>query len=152
MILLFKVGGKYTMLNKTYIKKGVTLLGITLLLFNFILYIIEFGDIFEASLNAIFSLAFGSVYFDGLQSYLTLLSIICLITGLFMQKKYKSLRFIGYFPFIILLCMCILFLSNITLLISLTCTFFWPYYIVGVILIVVSSIKLKQTKNNDNSN
>lgn len=103
-------------MNKTILKKFLIIIGLILLLTNFIICLGTEGDI----LGALFAMAFETfVEFGELESILSILGIAFLFSGLIIKKenipneikyskdsivKYKILRVLGYLPFVGILC------------------------------------------------
>ena len=153
-------------MNKKFLKRFLIIIGLILLLVNFIICLINEGDIFYA----LFTMAFETfAEFGELESILSILGMIFLVLGLIIKQenapktvdknsivKYKILRAFGYLPFIGILCFAIyssicgfsfLFSTSYGVgaffgTIFLMSLFIWPLYIIGAIIIIKSSSKI----------
>ena len=162
-------------MTKKYFKRFLIIIGAILLLSNFIICLIDDGDI----LGALVAMTFETfVDFGELESILSILGMTFLFFGLIIKQedvpqiaennknsivKYKILRFLGYIPFIGILCFAIyssifvfsfLFSTSYGLeafleTIFLFSLFIWPLYIIGAIIIIKSSSNIKNLKIKD---
>lgn len=158
-------------MNKNLIKKTLIVIGIILLSLNFI--ICYNGDVFLA----LFSMSFNAfVEFGDLESILSIVGMGCLFFGLIIKKentsytvennkklivKYNIFRILGCLPFIGILCFAInsaingfsFFFTTYDGLEAFFDTIFffsliiWPLYIIGGIIIIKSSSKIRDLKN-----
>lgn len=166
-------------MNKRNIKKIFIVVGTILLLLDFVICFIDTADIFGALITMTVETF---VEFGELESVLSILGMVFLSLGLLIEKgdtsnsvvntkkslkKYRILRIIGYLPFVGILCFAIyssiygfsFFFSTIyglsaffgsILIFSLF--FLWPLYIIGIIIIIKSSSKIKSFKNKEMRN
>lgn len=151
-------------------KKFLIIIGLILLLSNFIIYFINDGDI----LGALFAMIFETfVEFGELESILSILGTTFLFWGLIIKQenvtntvenskksivKYKILRILGYSPFVGTLCFALFssiygfsfFFSRSYGLEAFFGTIFlmsliiWPLYIIGAIIIIKSSSNIEK--------
>lgn len=165
-------------MNKKFLKRFLIIIGLILLLSNFVICFIRDGDIF----GALFAMIFKTfVEFGELESILSILGTIFLVWGLIIKKenvpetvdnnrnsivKYKILRFLGYLPFVGILCFAIyssicgfsfLFSTSYGLdaffgTILLISLFIWPLYIIGAIIIIKSTSKINNFKKSNVQN
>ena len=165
-------------MNKKLLKIFLIIIGLILLLSNFIICFIYSGDI----LGALFAMTFETfVEFGELESILSILGMAFLFFGLIIKKentpntaennknsivKYKILRTLGYLPFVGILCFAIYsaiygftfgFSTSYGLDAFLGTIFFfslfiWPLYIIGAIIIIKSSSNIENFKKSDIQN
>lgn len=165
-------------MNKRNIKKFFIIIGTILLLLDFGICFIDSGDIFEALITMALETF---IEFGELESILSILGMTFILFGLIIKEeniphttennkksivKYNVLRVIGFIPFIGVLCFGIYsaivgfgfvssyskgiegFLSSIFII----SFFVWPLYIIGAVIIIKSSSKIKSFKNNKMKN
>ena len=153
-------------MNKRILKNFLIIVGLILLGINFIIHLIDSGDIFEALLYMAFETF---VEFGELESILSILGITLLAFGILIKnentsnepqndeksvRKYKLLRILGYTPFIVILCFVTIRygFNDFLGIIFLFSLFGWPLYIIGIILIIKSSSKVRSFKELNNKN
>ena len=165
-------------MNKRILKKFLIIIGLILLGLNFIICLINSGEVFETLFDIVFETF---VEFGELESILSISGITLLTFGILIKnenasnetkndkkavRKYKLLRILGYMPFIgILIFATYSAISGISFLFStsygfdaflgsilLLSLFLWPLYIIGIILIIKSSSKIRNFEESQTQN
>ena len=158
-------------MNKNLLKKILIIIGLALLLYNLSMFSLETSNIFEAF---VFMTMETFLEFGEIESLFTIFGTLFLLVGISLKKeestvpteinykrlkiKYNLLKFLGFLPFVAILCIGIFcafsgfsfffstsygisaFFSSIFLFSLLV----WPFYIIGAVLIIKSSQKLKE--------
>lgn len=151
-------------MNRKLLKKVLIMIGVVLLIISFSIYFDEYG------IDAILLMINHFVYeFYKIDSILAIVGLGCLFIGIRLNennveinsdkyiRKYKIIRILGFLPFVCLLCYSIYcFIFGFTFFetwygfkgfyqaLFWFSVLFWPLYIVGIILIVISFIKLRK--------
>ena len=164
---------------KRIIKISLIILGVILLVINFLNYFIDSGDFFYSLFNITLS---AIVEFGENESILSILGITFTCVGLLIKndynleeykiskksvKYYKVLKFIGFMPFIGVLCFGIFSAINgfsfffstsygveafLESIFWISIMFLWPFYLIGIVIIIKSTSKIKELQKYKNQN